>query len=163
MQLAKMRRVASCTALAGMLTGCYTLQPVSGTSLQVGTKVAFDLNDAGRVNMGVVVGPEIGRIDGLLIGRENGEYVLSVSGVRFLRGGEQVWTGERVGLKAEYLGTMYERRFSKGRTAALGAAVIGGLAAVVATRDLFGLGTTGRDPVPDDSGTTLTTIRFRRP
>jgi hypothetical protein len=156
----QMRRLASCAALAGMLTGCYTLQPVSGTSLQVGTKVAFDVNDAGRVGLGVLVGPEIGRIDGLLVGRDNGEYFLAVTGVRFLRGGEQVWTGERVGIKSEYLGTTYERRFSKGRTVALGVAIVGGLAAVVASRDLFGLGSTGRPEPPDSGGTTLI---FRRP
>jgi len=143
-----------------MLAGCYSLQPVSSSTLQVGTKVAFDVNDAGRVGLGGTVGPEVGRIDGLLVGRENGEYFLAVSGVQLLRGGQQVWSGERVGIKSEYVGTVYERRFHRGRTIALSAAVVGGLAAVVVTRDLFGLGTTGRPEPPPDTGIAL---RIRRP
>jgi hypothetical protein len=158
--MSRVRRAAKCAALAGMLTGCYTLQPVSSATLQAGTKVAFDVNDVGRIGLGVLVGPEIGRIDGLLLGRENGEYLLAVSGVQLLRGGAQVWNGERVGIKSEYVGTVYERRFHKGRTAALGVAVVGGLAAVVVTRDLFGLGTTGRPDPPPDTGITLL---IRRP
>lgn len=154
------RRAAKYAALAGMLTGCYTLQPVSSASLQAGTKVAFDVNDVGRVGLGGLVGPGVGRIDGLLLGRENGEYLLAVSGVQTLRGGVQVWSGERVGIKSEYVGTVYERRFHRGRTTALGVAVVGGLAAVVVTRDLLGLGTTGRPDEPIDSGFTL---RIRRP
>lgn len=154
------RRAAICAALVGTLAGCYTLQPASGTSLPVGTKVALDVNDAGRVSLGGTIGPEIGRIEGLLVSKENGEYQLAVSGVQFLRGGQQAWTGERVAIKSEYVGTVYERRFHRGRTTALGVAVVGGLATVVVTRDLFGLGTTGRPEPPIDTGIAL---RFRRP
>lgn len=154
------RRVGICAALVGTLAGCYTLRPASASSLQVGTKVAIDVNDAGRLGLGGQIGPEIGRIDGMLVSKENGEYLLAVSGVRYLRGGEQVWTGERVGIKSEYVGTAYERRFSKGRTTALGVAVVGGLIAVVATRDLLGLGTIDR-PEPVDTGST--SLRVRRP
>ena len=143
-----------------MLTGCYSLQPVSSATLQAGTKVAFDVNDVGRVGLGVTVGQEVGRIDGLLLSRDNGEYILAVSGVQLLRGGQQVWNGERVGIKSEYVGTVYERRFHKGRTIALSAAVVGGLAAVVVSRDLFGLGTTGRPDPPPDS---VPALRIRRP
>jgi len=157
----RVRRIVSYATLAGMLTGCYSLQPVSSASLQVGTKVAFDMNDAGRVSLGGTIGPEVGRINGLLIGKDNGEYVVAVSDIQFLRGGEQVWSGERVGIKPEYVGVTYERRFSRGRTTALSVAAVGGLAAVVATRDLLGLGTTER-PVPCDTcGSTA--FRIRRP
>lgn len=154
------RRVSICAALVGTLAGCYTLRPASASSLQVGTKVAIDVNDAGRVALGGTIGPEIGRIDGMLVSKENGEYLLAVSGVRYLRGGEQAWTGERVGIRSEFVGTAYERQFSKGRTTALSVAVLGGLVAVVVTRDLFGLGTIGRpDPIID----TTTALRIRRP
>jgi hypothetical protein len=154
------RRAAKCAALAGLLlTGCYTLQPVDRTKIQVGTKVAFDVNDVGRVSLGELVGPEIGRIDGLLVGQESGEYYIAVSGVQLLRGGEQVWTGERVRLKSEYVSTVYERRFHKGRTIALSAAVVGGLAALVVSQDLFGLGTTGR---PDPCCDSIPQLIFRR-
>ena len=150
----------SYAALAGILTGCYSLQPVRSATLQVGTKVAFDVNDAGRVNLGGTIGPEVGRINGLLIGKDNGEYVVAVSGIQFLRGGEQVWSGERVGIKSEYVVTTYERRFSRGRTTALSVAAVGGLAVVVASRDLLGLGTTDRPAPPDTGGTQF---RIRRP
>lgn len=92
------------------------------------------------------MGPEIAQIEGRLIGLESDEYIVSVRAVRFLRGGEQVWKGERVRIKPEYVGTTYARRLSRGRSLALGAATIGGFAAFLITRDLLGLGQSERDP-----------------
>jgi hypothetical protein len=127
---------------------------------EVGTVVALDVNDVGRVARGGSIGPEIGQIEGRLISQENGEYLLAVSSVRFLRGGEQIWNGERVRVNKEHVGNTYARRFHKGRTIALSAAIVGGIAAIVATRDLIGLGREPGTPLPDSSGTTL---RFPRP
>ena len=121
--------------------GCYTLQPVSGVEPQVGTVVAFDVNDAGRTALGGTIGPEIAQVEGRLLEKENGRFLLAVSTVRLLRGGEQVWSGEQVRFQSEYLGPAYERRFSAGRTALLGAAGVGGLGAFFLTRSLLGAGT----------------------
>ena len=126
-------------------TGCYTLQSASLTAPQPGTVVALDVNDAGRVALGGTIGPEIGQIEGRLVSQEPSEYVLAVSTVRMLRGGEQVWSGERVRIGRDQVGNAYVRRFDKGRTLALGAVVVGAVAAIALSSDLIGF---GREPDP---------------
>ena len=128
-------------ALGVLLTGCSSLRPVRGAVPEVGSKVAFDVNDAGRLALGGSMGPEISQVEGQLIEKDSTGYLLSVSSVRLLRGGEQVWSGEQVRLKSEYLGNVYERRFSLGRSLILGAATFGGFGAFLATRSLLGSGT----------------------
>ena len=136
-----------------LLAGCYTLQPVMGPGPEVGTKLAFDVTDVGRVALGGTVGPEVGQIEGQLVNQENGEYVLAVTAVRFLRGGEQVWAGEKVRIKKEYVGTTYERRFHKGRTVALSTVLVGGLYAIAVSQDLFGLGSAAIPITPPETTT----------
>lgn len=136
-----------------LLAGCYTLQPATGVAPEVGTHVAFDVNDAGRVALGGTMGPEIGRVEGRLLNATNGDYLVAVSVVRLLRGGEQIWRGEQVRIRQEHIGNTYERHFSRARTVALSAALVGGVAALVIGLDLFGLGTgddppTNGEPVP---------------
>ena len=150
--------VRSSSAVAGLLTlgvslaGCYTLQPARGVTPAVGETVAFDVNDAGRVALGGSLGPEIAQIEGRVVERNSGEYVLAVSNVKLLRGGEQVWTGEQVRIKSDYVTSTYERRFSRGRTAAISLAGIG-LGAYLLTRSIKGGG--GEDErVPGDSAQT---------
>ncbi|HEY8175124.1 MAG TPA: hypothetical protein VIF32_05515 [Gemmatimonadaceae bacterium] len=139
------------------LAACYTLQPARATDARVGTRVAFDVNDAGRVALGGSMGPEISQVEGRLISADNAEYDVAVSAVRFLDGGEQVWRGDRVRIKAEFVKSAYERRFSSGRTAALGASLVGGVAAYIVGRSLIGSGAEGPG-TPRDSG-----AAFRRP
>jgi len=135
------------------MTGCYTLQPaVVGAVPDAGTMVAFDLNDAGRLAMGGLMGPEIAQIEGRLIESNNGEHVVSVRAVRLLRGAVQIWSGETVRVKSEYVTSVSERRFSRGRTIALGAATIGGFTAFLVSRDLIGSGSGGKPDIPADSG-----------
>lgn len=142
-------------AMATLLSGCYTLQPArSGYAPQIGDEMAFDINDAGRVALGGSMGAEIGQVEGKLLSRENAEYLVGVTNVRFLRGGEQVWKGEEVRIKSEYVHSTYQRHFSKGRTIALSAAGAAGFAWIV-TRGL--LGSNKDEPVepPTGGGTTL--------
>ena len=144
-------RFGSLVLFGVLVAGCYTLQPVRGATPPLGSQVAFDVNDAGRVALGGQIGPEVGQIEGRLVNRESTEYVVAVSAVHMLRGGQQVWRGETVRLRPEFLGNMYERRFSKGRTALVGAALIGGVAALVAGRSLLGIGQED-NPTPIDTG-----------
>lgn len=145
------RRVGGVAGLGSLLVGCYTLQPMRGAEPVVGTKVAFDVNDAGRAALGGSMGPEIMQVEGHLIQRDTEGYLLAVSGVRLLRGGEQVWSGEQIRLNSQYVGSSYERRFSFGRSVALGVVGIGGFTALLATRSLLGLGT-DPDGEPVDTG-----------
>jgi hypothetical protein len=141
---------------AGMLglnlVGCYTLQPSRGVTPVVGEQVAFDVNDAGRAALGGSMGPEIGQIEGRLLQRDTTQYVVAVSAVRLIRGGEQTWSGEPVKIKPDYVATTYTRHFSKARTVALGAIGVGAVAFVV-TRSLSG-GGDAEQKVPNDTVTT---------
>jgi len=147
-------------ALGFMLAGCSTLHPVSGTTPTVGTKVAFDLNDVGRVGLGTTMGSEIAQVEGQVVQKDTSGYLRSVSSVRLLKGGEQIWNGEQVRLRSDYLGLVYERRFSLGRSLALGAVGVGGLTAIVVTRSLIGGGQAGDGGEPCD---TCAVARLGRP
>lgn len=127
-RVAPMARVIGFAAVATALVGCYTLQPTGGATPQVGTRIAVDVNDVGRVALGGSMGPEIDQIEGTLVQRDQSDYVLAVSAVHLLRGGDQVWSGEQVHIKPEYVNRTYERQFSPGRTvvlSAIGAVLIG--------------------------------------
>jgi hypothetical protein len=146
-----MHRSASIAVAFVLLTGCYTLQPARGTP-QLGTQVAFDVSDAGRIALGGTVGPEIGQLEGRLIQRENGEYLLGVTSVSFLRGGVQVWKGEQVRLKPEYVGNVYERRLDKTRTVLMTAATVGAGALIVGrASNLLGNADPADNKLPSDT------------
>jgi len=100
------------------------------------------------------VGPELAQIEGKFVGMENGEYVLHVTGVRFLRGGEQGWRGETVRLKPEYVTSRYERKFSTARTVALSAIAVAAVA-LVATKGLSGLIQGDKGSTPGDTSQTV--------
>ena len=135
-----MTRLAGVVAGALVMAGCYTLQPARAGVPPVGSRVAFDVNDAGRIALGGTIGPEIAQIEGRLLNNGTEDYLIAVSTVRLLRGGEQVWSGEQVRIKSEYVGSAYERRFSRGRSIALGTTVVGGFAAFLVGRSLIGAG-----------------------
>ena len=133
--------------------GCYTLQPVGTTAVPVGTEVALDVSDAGRVALGGSMGPEIAQIEGRLVSKDSAEWVVAVSAVHILRGGaDQVWHGEKVRIKPEYVSVTYEKRFSRGRSLALGAVGVGA-AAILGSQAILGGGT--QEPrTPGDTGQT---------
>jgi hypothetical protein len=147
--MGRRNKVAGFLVLGSTLVGCYTLQPTRGATASVGENVAFDVNDAGRVALGGSLGPEISQIEGRVLGHENGEYVLAVSNIKLLKGGDQVWTGEHVRIKSEYVATTYERKFSRPRTIAVSAVGVG-LFAFVLSRSIKG-GGGEPDKVPGDT------------
>jgi hypothetical protein len=117
-------------AAGAALSGCYSLQPVSAATPELGTMVAVDVNDAGRAALNQAVGPEVRQLEGRLVERSEAEVLLAVTAVRTFRGGEQVWKGERVALKPEYLGNTYAKKFSTGRTLVASALTIGAFVAL---------------------------------
>jgi len=117
--------------MIGVLSaGCYTLEPAGGVTPEVGTGVAFDINDAGRVALGGSMGPEIDQIEGRLLSKDGADYVVGVTTVHLLKGGTQVWHGESVRISPNYVNTVYLRRFSAGKTIAISAIGIGAVAAL---------------------------------
>jgi hypothetical protein len=144
-------RLVSLAALGVLLVGCYTLQPARGVVPEVGAHVALDVNDTGRVALGGSMGPEIAQIEGRLLSKENGGYLMAVSAVRLLRGAEQVWRGEQVLIKSEHVSSIYVRQFSTARSVALGTSAVGGFAAFLVTRALRGAGNGGDPGVQPDT------------
>jgi len=138
-----------------VLAGCYTLKPAGGVTPEVGTKVAFAVNDAGRVALGGSMGPEVAQVEGQLLEMDSANYLVAVSGIRTIRGDEQVWSGEQVRLKPEHVAYTYKRKFSAGRSIGLGVVTVGGFAALLATRSLLGFGSTGGPGDEDTAHTRL--------
>ena len=123
-----------------LLAGCYVYAPLNPTVPQPGVRLAFELNDQGRVGMAGSLGPEVARVEGALVTRTETEYVLQVSQVLGLSGTTTKWSGETVSVQPDYVKTLRERRVSKGRTALLTAALTAAAVAFVATRNLLGFG-----------------------
>jgi len=118
-----------CGVVLGMsLVGCYSMQPIRGSTPIVGTDVELYLNDAGRAALFPAMGPEISQIRGRLLDTNNSEYLLAVSGVSTFRNGDQIWSGEKVRIKTEYIMSTSERRFSPGNSVAFGIVGVGGFA-----------------------------------
>jgi hypothetical protein len=145
-----MRHCFKLVAFTVLSAGCYSLQPALGPAPKNGDQVAFEITDLGRVYLGGAIGPEIGQIEGRLLDAENGDYVLGVTAVRSLRGGVQVWSGERVRIEKQYVSRMYERKFSKGRTLAMGVVAVGGMVFLFGKNlAVFGGGDSPIPPKPD--------------
>jgi hypothetical protein len=150
-------RSSRLAAFGFAVAGCYALQPAPQPSAPAEYRYAFDITDAGRVALGGLMGPEIAQIEGRVVAVDGDEFNVAVSGVRLLNGSEQVWRGESVRIKKEYVKSTYERRFSAGRTMAFGVAVLGGVAAIVVGNSLIGSGTEKTGNPPD------TGLALRRP
>ena len=142
------------TGIGVLTTSCYTLQPVAAAVPEAGTRLAFAINDLGRVALGGSMGPELLRVEGSLQRKDGDEYVVNVAGVQLLQGGFQTWGGETVRINTHHVSAVYERKFSKGRTAvAVGAATL--VAAVLVPRGI-------RSFLPPEDETPVETVVTRR-
>jgi hypothetical protein len=151
------------TAVAGfglLTTSCYNLQPASVAVPEPGTRIAFAINDVGRVALGGSMGPELRRVEGNFQSKEGDDYLVNVSGVELLQGGFQTWAGESVRINTSYVSAVYEKKFSKTKTMlAVGAvAVVGTLLASDGVRSYLDPGR--NNPTPSD---TFLTRRGRIP
>jgi hypothetical protein len=137
-----------------LLAGCYSLQPAGATVVQPGNMIAMDINDAGRVALGGAMGPEIAQIEGRVVQNEGGVFTIAVTDVHLLRGGDQVWRGENVKVRSEWVNTIYERRLAKVQSVMLAAAGVAA-AGLLVSRGLNGLGDPSHpEPSPADTGHT---------
>ena len=142
-------------------TGCYTMQPVSEQPFPLGITVELVINDAGRAALRPMMGPEVAKVQGRLVQKDSTGYTVAVTQLGLLRDGTQVWSGERVSIKSEYVNSVAERRFSRGRTAVVTAAVLG-VVAIVFTQSIKGslFGDDGK--VPSDTAVAVRYPRFQR-
>jgi hypothetical protein len=154
------RRIIVAVTLLG-LTGCYTMQPVTEQPFPLGITVELVINDAGRAALRPMMGPEVAKVRGRLVQKDSVGYTLAVTQLGLMRDGTQVWSGERVSIKSEYVNSVTERRFSRARTAVVTAAVLG-VIAIVFTQSIKGslFGDDGK--VPSDTAVAVRYPRFQR-
>jgi hypothetical protein len=128
-----------------VLAGCYSYVPLTTLQPAPGTKLSLVLNDEGRVQTAHEVGPYTMRVEGELLRSTDADYVLAVTDVVDIRGARSRWTGEPVPLARSYVMSTYEKRFSLTKTLLLVGAATAGFVALVASRNLLGIGGSGGD------------------
>ena len=143
--------------------GCFSSQPAStGVAPEVGSRLDVVLNDVGRVTLGPSIGQGVARIEGTLLERDSSGMTLAVKHIFLLNGGVQVWSDELVRVEDSQVLTLSLRRFSAMRTAALGAAGVGGFTLMIASGlNPFGLGGEDGGGGKDTTGEQI--IRVIRP
>lgn len=129
------------------MTACYTTAPLAPTPVP-GTKVVLDLNDQGRVQLGDRIGPGATTIEATFDARTDTTVRVRVDAVRYLNGETNAWTGEPMTIPTRLVGQSWQRSFSRGRTAAIGAAVAGALILLIRNTSFLGSssGSTRGDP-----------------
>jgi hypothetical protein len=148
---AAMVRRAAVAVVASALGGCYAQTPLMSMPAPE-THVVAQLNDAGRVGMAAQVGPSVTSIEGVLDSvRTDSEFTVHVTFVSFIDGTVARWSGEPVTLRPGYVGTLYERHLSKGRTAVFVGGLTVALGVFAFTRGLGVLGGGGESSTPGGS------------
>lgn len=133
-------RLGLALAAAPLLGACYVYRPITVAEPNPGTVLSVDLNDSGRTALVTSVGPEVSRVEGALVGTQDGEYVIRVSEVFGLHGTRTKWSGETVSFRDNYVKQLREKRLSGGRTAFALVGVLGAVVGLVVTADLIGIG-----------------------
>lgn len=148
---ARMLRFAGVGLLPGLLGACYTYHPALAMP-EPASHISVVLSDQGRVGASPQIGPQALRVEGAVVSASDTGYLLAVSGVKSIAGVWVKWTGETVSLRRDYVASVYERRFSKSRTALFTAGVVAALTAVVVGFDILGIGNDPVDTVPGGGG-----------
>lgn len=145
------RQLGAAIGWLPILAGCYTYTPIETPKPEPGTNLSLVLSDEGRMQTVHQVGPYAVRIEGALVQATSDDLTLAVSEVVDARGTHSKWTGEPVSLPRSYVLMTYQKKFSGSRTALVAAATVGGIIALIASRNLLGLGgsgDTGQGPPP---------------
>lgn len=90
--------------------------------------------------MGELIGPSAATIEGNLRSENDSVYALNVTGVQYLRGQTNRWSGEPLTVRKEFVARARERQFSRSRTALTVGLAAGGIVAFAISRGLFGSG-----------------------
>jgi hypothetical protein len=138
---------------AASVTGCYTSRLVTAPS--PGATVVLDLNDRARVQLGDRIGPSAASIEGVVQAQGDSGYVVNITSVKYLNGQANQWSGERFTVSPALVTQVWQREFSRSKTAALGVSVGAAILAAVLKTNLFGQssGTPPVSPPPTGGGT----------
>jgi len=83
------------------------------------------------------------RVEGSLLQATDADYLVAVSDVVDIRGIHSKWTGESVPLPRSGVANSYERLLSKPRTAMFALGMTAAVVALIASRNLLGIGGSG--------------------
>ena len=141
-------KVAALGVVAVLNASCYTAVRIAGNEARTGRRVELDLTDAGTVEMARQVGPRIRTLTGDVTALTDNELVLALRAVSDVRGIETFWAGEQVTVPRASIGTVAERRLSRGRTALFSAGMLAGLYAIARGIGSLGGGADHRGELP---------------
>jgi hypothetical protein len=127
---------------AAWLAGCYSYNPLTTASPEVGTYVAVTLTSAGSQDLARSLGPDVFVVRGRYMSdTDDGGLLLSVSAVELQRGDELSWAGENVAVPNSAIASVEVRRLARGRSLLLAGVGAGGLVVTTVAFSLLGSGT----------------------
>ncbi|MEW5919338.1 MAG: hypothetical protein AB1762_23255 [Gemmatimonadota bacterium] len=134
------------------VAGCYSYAPVRpGVVPESGDPVALQITDAGRMSLGDRLGYGVLRVEGRLT-NASPDYAVNVQRVEFISAPPSRWNGELVRIDRALVGSVWQRKFSRGRTVlAVGAVATAVIAAFVGA-DLAGFFEGSSSPPNDPPG-----------
>lgn len=135
-----------CAGLLAFQLGCHTYRPMQEPVPAAGREVAVELNDRGRLMVAGQLGESVWRVDGTLVSSTDSMITMRVSRTVQVRGSSAVWAGEPVQIPQAGVRGYRLREFSRGRSVALVAGIVGVLAFLATSLDLFGGGSEKPDP-----------------
>lgn len=128
--------------------GCYTYAPLdASTGVQAGERVAVEVTDRGRVELGERLGSGVVRLEGTLTRTDSQDLVMNVWRVMSIGGETSRWSGESIRFRRDLAARVQMRTLNRPRTYLVAGAAVAGLVLFAKSFDLFGSFTGGSDPV----------------
>lgn len=149
-------RVAAVAVIltSALALGCYTFVPAPASYITAGQPVALEINDLGRINLTPTIGADVSRVSGTLVQQGTGDYTIRMDEITYLNGKSSRWSGESVTIRQDFVRTVFQRKFSSGRTAAAVLAGAGLVTGAILTKNINGSGDAGGDTkTPPGGGT----------
>jgi hypothetical protein len=133
-------------------SACYEYSQIPSETIPVvpGASFSFTLNDQGRAGLSDKLGPAVGRVEGRYTGMVGDAYGVNVFVVETLGAGRSRWVGEPIQIPKQYVTGISARQLDKGKTFAVIAGAIAGVAALIASTHL--VGSAGTDPASPPGG-----------
>src|SRR6476660_10012234 len=111
----------------GVLTACYTYQPLETTVPVPGQRVSAQLTVEGSRDLTAEIGPEILHVEGDVVQADSAGVDLDVQEIESYRGIRSDWHGEHVRLPRLAVAGMQQRRLAICGTAVMTGAIGAGL------------------------------------
>jgi hypothetical protein len=139
-------------------SACYSYVPLTGAPV-AGQELALGITDRGRVALNERVGPEIDELQGTLVAKTDSSFTLAMKRAVTLRRISTTWTGESLSVSSAFVGTVREKRLSRGRSWLVAGGATAAVVAFIATRTFLDGSNVETDPSKPPTGTGPATVR----